>query len=68
MAAAVQTGLFSDEAGTAAQAATGDSLNALMALGQPAWSALRLAISRAPRKGSASETKLKSPAAAVGTR
>lgn len=44
---------FEDKAAEALAACTGDSLNALMALGQPHWSALRLALSRALRDGAA---------------
>lgn len=44
---------FEDKAAEALAACTGDSLNALMALGQPHWSALRLALSRALREGAA---------------
>ncbi len=44
--------LFNGEAARAAQAASTSTLNGLMALGQPAWSALRLALSRALREGS----------------
>ena len=40
------------DAAAAARAADGESLNALMAMGRPAWSALRLALSRALRQGS----------------
>mgnify|MGYP001195775143 FL=1 len=43
---------FEGEAAQALAACTGTTLNALMALGQPAWSALRLALSRALRAGS----------------
>lgn len=53
LAALARTGLVSGEAGTALQAAAQDSLNALMALGAPAWSALRLALSRLLREGAA---------------
>jgi fumarylacetoacetase len=52
IAAAVERGLFSGEAAAAATAASGDSLNALMALGPAAGAALRLALSRALRVGS----------------
>lgn len=44
---------FEDKAAEALAACTGDSLNALMALGQPHWSALRLALSRVLREGAA---------------
>ena len=42
----------------ALQAGAQSSLNALMALGAPAWSALRLALSRALRLGSTQQTAL----------
>jgi len=48
MKAAVKAGVFLS---AAAEATTGDSLNAFMALGRPAWSALRLDLSRALRVG-----------------
>ena len=51
LAAVAARGVLSGAAAAAVQAASGDSLNALMALGQPAWSALRLALSRALREG-----------------
>ncbi|KAG0940252.1 hypothetical protein G6F31_015182 [Rhizopus arrhizus] len=44
---------FEGLAAEALPACAGDSLNALMALGQPHWSALRLALSRALREGAA---------------
>ncbi|MDD0841120.1 fumarylacetoacetase [Curvibacter sp. HBC61] len=53
LAALARTGLVSGDAGTALQAGAQDSLNALMALGAPAWSALRLALSRLLREGAA---------------
>jgi fumarylacetoacetase len=45
LAAALQFGLFSGEAEIAARAASGDSLNPLMALGSPAASVLRARLS-----------------------
>jgi fumarylacetoacetase len=45
-------------AATAAQAGAQDKLNALMALGSPAWRTLRLALSRALREGSADQAAL----------
>lgn len=45
-------------AGEALQACQGDSLNALMALSSKHWSALRLELSRALRKGSALQNRL----------
>ncbi len=58
LAAAVAAGLFTGDAAAAARAASGDSLNALMALGPRAGSALRLALSRALREGAAQRTAL----------
>ena len=52
LAAVAKRGVFDGVAARAAAAAAGDSLNALMALGPAAWSALRLALSRALREGS----------------
>jgi fumarylacetoacetase len=49
---AAAAGLFDGIAATAAQACNAPSLNALMALGPPAWSALRLALSRELESGS----------------
>ena len=51
LAALAKSGLLKGEAATAAQAGAEDKLNALMALGSAAWSALRLALSRALREG-----------------
>ena len=58
LAAASAAGAFSGLAARAAGAAAGDSLNALMALGPDAWSALRLALSRVLREGAAAERLL----------
>lgn len=58
LAAAVERGAFSGEAARPANAAAGGTLNALMALGPSAWSALRLALSRALREGSPSQRLL----------
>lgn len=58
LAAAAQTGVFSDTALIALQAANAPALNALMALGAPAWSALRLALSRALRATSTAQAGL----------
>lgn len=58
LAAAAQTGVFTGLAATAAQAGAQDKLNALMALGAPAWSALRLALSRALREGAPEQAAL----------
>ena len=60
LAAAAASGVFPADAAAAVQAAAGETLNALMALGQPAWSALRLALSRALREGSAAQASLAS--------
>jgi len=51
--------LFDGLAGQAARAAAGPRLNALMALGAPAWQALRLALSRALRAGSPQAARLR---------
>ena len=53
LGAAARAGVFSGPAAKAATAAAQDKLNALMALGPTAWSALRLALSRALREGAA---------------
>ena len=58
LAAVTDSAVFSGATATAVQTASGDSLNALMALGQPVWSALRLALSRALRDGAPEQTKL----------
>lgn len=58
LAALAKSGLLKGEAATAAQAGAQDKLNALMALGSIAWSALRLALSRALREGSADQAAL----------
>jgi len=58
LAAAAQTDVFSGAAAQAAQAGAQDTLNALMALGAPAWSALRLALSRALREGAGEQARL----------
>jgi fumarylacetoacetase len=58
LAAAVERGVFGSDAARPAQAAAGDSLNALMALGPAAWSALRLALSRALREGAPAQALL----------
>jgi fumarylacetoacetase len=49
---AAAAGLFDGLAATAALTCDTDSLNALMALGPPAWSALRLSLSRELESGS----------------
>jgi len=53
LAAAHAAGVFSGDAARAAEACGETSLNAFMAMGPAAWSGLRLALSRALRKGSA---------------
>ena len=58
LAAVVQAGVLKGEAAAAAQAGAQDKLNALMALGPSAWSALRLALSRALREGSPDQAAL----------
>ncbi len=58
LAAAAASGAFTGVAATAAQAGAQDKLNALMALGEAAWRALRLALSRALREGSAQQVAL----------
>ena len=55
LAALAQTKLLSGTAQQAAQAGAAPKLNALMALGPAAWSALRLALSRLLREGSAQQ-------------
>ncbi|MDE2607879.1 MAG: fumarylacetoacetase [Burkholderiales bacterium] len=60
LAAAARSGVFVGAAGAALEAAAGDKLNALMALGPASWSALRLALSRALRAGAPQETALRS--------
>ncbi len=57
--AAHAAGIFSGEAAGAAAAAGAPELNAFMALGPAAWSALRLALSRALRRGSALTDRLR---------
>ncbi|MDO5289376.1 MAG: fumarylacetoacetase [Pseudomonadota bacterium] len=56
--AVAQAGLFDGLAAQAARAAAQDTLNALMALGAPAWHALRLALSRGLRQGAAQQAAL----------
>jgi fumarylacetoacetase len=58
LAAAASAGVFSGAAQAAAEAASQPALNALMALGQPTWSALRLALSRGLREGAAEKAAL----------
>jgi fumarylacetoacetase len=58
LAAVARAQAFTGAAGQAAQAAAHDRLNALMALGPGAWSALRLALSRALREGATEQAAL----------
>lgn len=58
LAAVAAAGLFPGDAAVAAEAGAQPQLNALMALGQPAWSALRLALSRALREGASEQAAL----------
>ncbi|MEK7346166.1 MAG: fumarylacetoacetase [Pseudomonadota bacterium] len=58
LAAVANAGVLQGDAATAAQAGARDKLNALMALGSTAWSALRLALSRALREGAPEQTAL----------
>ena len=58
LAAVAQAGVFKGEAAAAVQAGAQDKLNALMALGNAAWSAVRLALSRALREGAAEQAAL----------
>jgi len=51
------SGSLSGDAQRAAQAASQEALNALMALGPQAWSALRLALSRGLRAGAAEQVQ-----------
>ena len=56
--AVAHAGVLQGDAALALQAAAQPTLNALMALGQPFWSALRLALSRALREGAAEQAAL----------
>jgi fumarylacetoacetase len=58
LGALARAGILEGLAAQAAAAGAHDSLNALMALGAPAWSALRLALSRALRAGAAQQSAL----------
>ena len=58
LARVAQAGVFSGLAAQAAAAGAQDKLNALMALGPHAWSALRLALSRGLREGSSQQEAL----------
>jgi fumarylacetoacetase len=59
VAAAHAAGVFTGEAANAATACAAPTLNAFMGMGQTAWSALRLSLSRALRTGSPLEAKLR---------
>ena len=59
MQAAFKAGIFEGAASHAASLLQGATLNPFMAAGGQAWSALRLALSRALRTGSSAEGKLK---------
>jgi fumarylacetoacetase len=58
LAAVAKANVLTGEAAAAAQAGAQDKLNALMAMGNATWSALRLALSRALREGAAEQTAL----------
>jgi fumarylacetoacetase len=58
LAAAADARVFTGTAVGAVRAGAQDKLNALMALGAPAWSALRLALSRALRAGAGEQARL----------
>jgi fumarylacetoacetase len=58
LAAVARSGVFQALAGDAATAGAQDKLNALMAQGAPAWSALRLALSRSLREGAREQGRL----------
>ena len=59
LAAAARAAPFGGPAAQALEAGARDKLNALMALGATAWSALRLALSRALRAGAPQESQLR---------
>jgi fumarylacetoacetase len=59
LAAAHKTGAFSGDAAAAAAHCAGPTLNALMAMGYGASSSLRLAVSRALRRGAPHEDKIR---------
>ena len=56
--AAAAAGVFTGEAAAAVQAGAQDKLNALMAMGHAAWSAMRMALSRALREGASAQAAL----------
>ncbi|GGK81855.1 fumarylacetoacetase [Amphritea balenae] len=57
---AAAQGLFNGEAAIGAAACAEPTLNNFMSMGQPVWSALRLALSRALREGAAEQSSLES--------
>lgn len=59
LGAAQAAGVFDGAADAGARACGDPSLNRFMAMGPPAWSGLRLALSRALRKGSAQADRLR---------
>ena len=59
LAAAARAAPFGGPAAQALESGARDKLNALMALGATAWSALRLALSRALRAGAPQESQLR---------
>jgi fumarylacetoacetase len=59
LAMAHKAGAFSGEAAAAAANCDGGALNAFMAMGPSAWSALRLALSRALRRGASHADRLR---------
>ncbi len=58
LAAVARSGVFTGEVAAAVQAGAAQTLNALMAMGAPAWSGLRLALSRALREGAPEQARL----------
>jgi fumarylacetoacetase len=58
LAAVAASGVLDGDAAVAVRAAGEEKLNALMALGAPAWRALRLALSRALREGAPARSRL----------
>ena len=60
LAAVARAGVFTGLARDAAQAASAEKLNGLMALGPKSWSALRLSLSQALRVGSSQQAALSS--------
>jgi fumarylacetoacetase len=59
LGAVAQAGLFADLAGQGASACAAEKLNGFMALGESAWSALRLSLSRALRQESDKAPRLR---------